>query len=143
MLAPLASFYPELPSGVLSHHERWDGSGYPRGLRGRRIPLEARIVTIADTFDAITHARRYRGAAGVSRAIEVIGSGPRNAVRSRARRSRVAAAGDRRDVSRSDQDRRGGTKRDAAEQRAVPDVSFRWRSASLGAARVSAAREIE
>src|SRR5262249_26180759 len=44
VLAPLAAFYPELPSGVLAHHERWDGKGYPRGLRGRRIPLEARIV---------------------------------------------------------------------------------------------------
>src|SRR5262249_603740 len=55
VLAPLAAFYPELPRGVVAHHERWDGKGYPRGLRGPQIPLEARIVTIADTFDAVTH----------------------------------------------------------------------------------------
>ncbi|HEY4139055.1 MAG TPA: HD domain-containing phosphohydrolase, partial [Casimicrobiaceae bacterium] len=75
VLAPLAAFYPELPSGVIAHHERWDGKGYPRGLRGRRIPLEARIVTIADTFDAVTHSRRYRGGADVGRAIEVLADG--------------------------------------------------------------------
>jgi putative two-component system response regulator len=45
-----------------SHHERWDGSGYPRGLSGEEIPLCARIVSIADVFDALTHDRPYRGA---------------------------------------------------------------------------------
>src|SRR5512132_1551288 len=55
VLAPLKAFYPELPEGVLAHHERWDGTGYPRGLRASRIPLEARIVTIADTLDAVAH----------------------------------------------------------------------------------------
>src|SRR4051812_19451142 len=60
VLAPLFGFYPDLPEGVLSHHERWDGSGYPRHLRGRRIPITARVVAIVDTFDAITHRRRYR-----------------------------------------------------------------------------------
>jgi HD domain len=44
----------------LSHHERWDGTGYPRGLKGRHIPLAARVVAIPDTYDAITHRRRYR-----------------------------------------------------------------------------------
>ena len=72
VLAPLCSFYPELSDGVLSHHERWDGAGYPRGLRGRRIPLSARIVTIADTFDAITHGRRYRDARGAQHAADAI-----------------------------------------------------------------------
>ncbi|OQY33530.1 MAG: hypothetical protein B6241_07545 [Spirochaetaceae bacterium 4572_59] len=43
-----------------SHHERWDGSGYPDGLKGEEIPLPARIVTIADVFDAITENRPYR-----------------------------------------------------------------------------------
>ena len=62
VLQPLAFFYPDLPQGVLSHHERWDGSGYPRGLAGDEIPLAARVVAIADTFDAITHQRRYRRA---------------------------------------------------------------------------------
>ena len=60
VLAPLCAFYPELPNGVIAHHERWDGGGYPRGLRGEEIPLAARIVAIADSFDAITHSRRYR-----------------------------------------------------------------------------------
>jgi putative two-component system response regulator len=59
VLAPLEAFYPELPAGVLAHHERWNGGGYPRHLKGARIPLSARIVAIADTFDAITHSRRY------------------------------------------------------------------------------------
>jgi putative two-component system response regulator len=45
-----------------SHHERWDGSGYPDGLAGDRIPLEARIVAIVDVFDALTHARPYKEA---------------------------------------------------------------------------------
>lgn len=60
VLAPIANFHPWLADAVLAHHERWDGRGYPRGLKGRRIPIAARIVTLADTFDAITHARRYR-----------------------------------------------------------------------------------
>lgn len=44
---------------ALSHHERWDGSGYPQGLQGATIPLMARIVAIADSFDALTHDRPY------------------------------------------------------------------------------------
>src|SRR3977135_1351081 len=62
VLAPLSPFYPDLPKGVLAHHERWDGTGYPRGIKGKRIPLTARVVSIADSFDAITHRRRYRHA---------------------------------------------------------------------------------
>ena len=72
VLEPLRGFYPELAEGVLSHHERWGGGGYPRGLRGRRIPIAARIVTIADTFDAITHGRRYRDARGARHAARAI-----------------------------------------------------------------------
>jgi putative two-component system response regulator len=60
VLAPIANFHPWLADAVLSHHERWNGTGYPRGLRGRRIPLAARIIALADTFDVITHGRRYR-----------------------------------------------------------------------------------
>jgi putative nucleotidyltransferase with HDIG domain len=41
------------------HHERWDGTGYPRGLKGKEIPLAARIFAVADTWDALVHARRY------------------------------------------------------------------------------------
>ena len=45
---------------VLHHHERWDGSGYPAGHKGEEIPLEARILCIADSFDAMTSTRPYR-----------------------------------------------------------------------------------
>jgi HD-GYP domain-containing protein (c-di-GMP phosphodiesterase class II) len=45
---------------VLFHHERWDGGGYPAGLRGRSIPLEARLLAVADAFDAMTSPRPYR-----------------------------------------------------------------------------------
>jgi putative two-component system response regulator len=47
---------------AISHHERWDGEGYPRGLRGEEIPLCGRIVAIADVFDALTSARPYKAA---------------------------------------------------------------------------------
>jgi len=43
-----------------SHHERWDGTGYPRGLKGEEIPISARIIAIADTYDAMTSSRSYR-----------------------------------------------------------------------------------
>jgi putative nucleotidyltransferase with HDIG domain len=45
---------------VRHHHERWDGTGYPDGLRGEAIPLLARIVAVADAYDAVTHDRPYR-----------------------------------------------------------------------------------
>lgn len=47
---------------ALTHHERWDGQGYPRGLAGAAIPLSGRIVAVADVFDALTHARPYKAA---------------------------------------------------------------------------------
>jgi PAS domain S-box-containing protein len=52
-----------------THHEWWDGSGYPSGLAGERIPLVGRVVAVADVFDALTHARPYKPAWPVSRAI--------------------------------------------------------------------------
>ncbi|MEJ7761089.1 MAG: HD domain-containing phosphohydrolase [Gemmatimonadaceae bacterium] len=75
VLEPLARFYPDLTAGVLSHHERWDGSGYPRKLRGGRIPMAARVVAIADTFDAVTHARAYSHARSLEAAKLVIVEG--------------------------------------------------------------------
>jgi len=62
---------------ALTHHERWDGTGYPQGLHGDRIPLEARIVAVADAFDAMTHGRAHRAALPMSTAIEeiIIGAG--------------------------------------------------------------------
>jgi putative two-component system response regulator len=53
-----------------SHHERWDGSGYPRGLQGRDIPVAGRIVAVADAFDAMTNDRPYRPARPISVAIQ-------------------------------------------------------------------------
>ncbi len=57
---------------VECHHERWDGDGYPRGLRGTEIPLAARIFAVVDTFDALTSDRPYRAAFSVEQAVEVI-----------------------------------------------------------------------
>src|SRR5690606_32648461 len=45
-----------------SHHEWWDGGGYPRGLKGEEIPLEVRVVSVADAYDAMTNQRTYREA---------------------------------------------------------------------------------
>jgi HD-GYP domain-containing protein (c-di-GMP phosphodiesterase class II) len=47
---------------VLYHHERWDGTGYPSGKAGEKIPVEARVLAIADAFDAMTSDRPYRSA---------------------------------------------------------------------------------
>ena len=63
---------PELTAIVRHHHERLDGSGYPDGLRGMQIPLGARIIAVADTFDAITSARPYRPPAHHKQAIDIL-----------------------------------------------------------------------
>ena len=60
---------------VLYHHERWDGFGYPNGLRGREIPLLARIVAVADVFDALVSARSYKSAWTTQRAVDEISAG--------------------------------------------------------------------
>jgi putative two-component system response regulator len=70
----------EHPSGLLrtaqrialAHHEKWDGSGYPHGLAGEAIPLEARIVAIADVFDALTSVRPYKAAWTVEDALDLV-----------------------------------------------------------------------
>jgi HD-GYP domain-containing protein (c-di-GMP phosphodiesterase class II) len=54
------------------HHERWDGSGYPVGLRGEDIPIQARIFAIADVFDALTSKRNYRKKSSPEEAIQYI-----------------------------------------------------------------------
>jgi putative two-component system response regulator len=54
------------------HHERWDGKGYPRGLSGETIPLAARIVAIADVFDALTTERPYKKALPVASALAIL-----------------------------------------------------------------------
>ena len=57
---------------ALSHHEKWDGSGYPNGLSGEDIPLEGRIVAIADVFDALTSVRPYKAAWSVEDAVRLL-----------------------------------------------------------------------
>ena len=61
-----------ISSWVRSHHERYDGFGYPNGLKGEEIPLPARIIAIADTYDAMTSTRSYRTALSHQQAIEEI-----------------------------------------------------------------------
>jgi hypothetical protein len=121
---------------VLSHHERWDGRGYPRGLTGNAIPLPARVVAIADTYDAITARRSYRDASPLDRARDVIAQGQGSQFD-----PRLAAVFLRDDVQRqvlhmqqqlararpSPRGRRGGT-----SQKRVPDVTFRWRDGAGG-----------
>ena len=65
---------PELTRSVLHHHERLDGSGYPAGLQGEQIPLGARVIAVADTFDAIASTRPYRSARTHREALTVLTS---------------------------------------------------------------------
>jgi HD-GYP domain-containing protein (c-di-GMP phosphodiesterase class II) len=57
---------------ILYHHEHYDGTGYPVGLKGDKIPLEARIVNVADIFDALTSERPYRRKMPRERATEIL-----------------------------------------------------------------------
>jgi putative nucleotidyltransferase with HDIG domain len=60
ILEPMERFHPGLSRIVESHHERWNGEGYPHHLAGEQIPLEARIISVADVFDALTQQRSYK-----------------------------------------------------------------------------------
>ena len=63
---------PMITAMIRHHHERLDGGGYPAGLAGNAIPLGARIIAVADTFDAMTSNRAYRGAASHKHALDVL-----------------------------------------------------------------------
>lgn len=73
MLSSIAYLRPALDIPYC-HHEKWDGTGYPRGLRGEQIPLAARIFAVVDVFDALTSDRPYRPAWSVQKALEYIQS---------------------------------------------------------------------
>jgi putative two-component system response regulator len=132
VLAPLAPFYPDLPDGVLSHHERWDGKGYPRHLKGEDIPLTARVVSIADTFDAMTHSRRYSKARSTAEAIQTLRNGrgkqfdPKlvDLFLSRPVMKRVEAS-----IAKSHRAGPLKKRRDGHQvAQPVPDLKFRWRT---------------
>ncbi len=134
VLEPLSAFYPDLGKGVAAHHERWDGSGYPRSLKGRRIPLQARVVAITDSFDAITHRRRYSHERSFAEATRAIAAGkgtqfdpdlvdlflsPPVLAKIEQAMRQAHTPGTKRDNRR-----RGRTQR-------VPDITFRWRRRSV------------
>ncbi len=71
IIRPIHSLHPIIPL-LLYHHERWDGKGYPHGLAGQRIPVGARIVAIADTYQALVSNRPYRKAYSKENAVTII-----------------------------------------------------------------------
>jgi HD-GYP domain-containing protein (c-di-GMP phosphodiesterase class II) len=136
VLEPLRVFYPDLPDGVLAHHERWDGTGYPRGLKGRRIPLSARVVSIVDTFDAITHRRPYRSgqSAEIARKVLIDGRGTQfdpdlvDLFLFPPVYERIARAGRAVEEWKPPVQKR----RTNGEDANVPDITFRWRPGRPG-----------
>jgi HD-GYP domain-containing protein (c-di-GMP phosphodiesterase class II) len=133
VLGPLIAFYPDLGKGVASHHERWNGTGYPRQLKGKRIPLTARVVAIADSFDAITHRRRYSAAKSLKEATEAIAEGrgtqfdPElvDLFRSPSVLSEIAEA--MREAHSMKKKKEGVGNRRRREKHPAPDINFRWR----------------
>jgi diguanylate cyclase len=75
MLDQLGGFGPDVRSLVLDHHERPDGGGYPRGLAGVELSLDARILAVCDVFDALVSERPYREAWPVERALATLAEG--------------------------------------------------------------------
>jgi putative nucleotidyltransferase with HDIG domain len=132
VLEPLLAFYPELGEAVMAHHERWDGTGYPGGLRGARIPLPSRIVSIADAFDAMTHDRRYRTARGAQHAADALAEGrgtqfdPHlvDLVLLPPIWTELVTTHTRAHRPRSEDDRRDN----GSVENGAPEVTFRWRS---------------
>jgi len=74
ILRPIKSLKKIIPL-IMYHHERWDGTGYPAGIEGEAIPLGARIIAVADAFDAMTSDRPYRKGMPLQKALSVIGAG--------------------------------------------------------------------
>ncbi len=74
MLQTVRFLQPTLPF-IRYHHERWDGCGYPDRLKGTEIPLGARVIAVADTFDAMTSDRPYRKGMSTGRAYDAIKQG--------------------------------------------------------------------
>jgi putative nucleotidyltransferase with HDIG domain len=74
MLSPISFLGPALAIPYC-HHERWDGTGYPRGLRGESIPIAARLFAVVDVWDAVTSDRPYRKALSQAEALEIIRGG--------------------------------------------------------------------
>jgi HD-GYP domain-containing protein (c-di-GMP phosphodiesterase class II) len=133
VLAPLEAFYPDLADGVLAHHECWDGTGYPRRLAGEAIPYVARIVSIADTFDAVTASRRYRSGKGVRAGADTVSRG-RGTQFDPALADLFLCPPVFERVLQAQRDLAAERPR-RAERRAgridpAPDVKFRWRSAT-------------
>lgn len=62
----------DISDSILHHHERWDGTGYPRGLKGSQIPLSARLLSIVEAYDVMTNRQPYRGAMDSDKALEEI-----------------------------------------------------------------------
>lgn len=75
ILNPLEPEHPGITEIVSTHHECWDGSGYPHGLYDLDIPLEARIIAVADAFDAMTQPRKYRDAMPLDEALQALREG--------------------------------------------------------------------
>jgi len=69
------SFLDQAEFFIAAHHEKWDGSGYPRGLKGEKIPLQGRLMAIADVYDALVSDRPYKEAFSHERAINIISQG--------------------------------------------------------------------
>jgi HD-GYP domain-containing protein (c-di-GMP phosphodiesterase class II) len=65
-------FSPTATDIILSHHEHWDGTGYPFGLNRGEIPLPARLFSVVDSYDAMTHDRPYRAAMATEDALQII-----------------------------------------------------------------------